>query len=136
MFPVFNSSVPQPMQPQPQDPEDDDDDDPTIWTASKCKSVLQFHGNERTMNINPLILTNVQGSPYFKVELFGIKTFSEVPTCSPYHLPTCSPTHLPTCPPAYLPTCSHAHVLTCSPAHLSPCSPTHVLTRACCRQPK
>jgi len=78
MFPVFNSSVPQPMQPQPQDPEDDDDDDPTIWTASKCKSVLQFHGNERTMNINPLILTNVQGSPYFKVELFGIKTFSEV----------------------------------------------------------
>jgi len=40
--------------------------------------VLQFHGNERTMNINPLILTNVQGSPYFKVELFGIKTFHEV----------------------------------------------------------
>merc|ERR1719430_1123472 len=41
-------------------------------------SVLQFHGNERTMNINPLILTNVQGSPYFKVELFTIKTFHEV----------------------------------------------------------
>jgi len=78
MFPIFNSSVPQPMQPQPQDPEEDDDDDPTIWTASKSKSVLQFHGNERTMNINPLILTNVQGSPYFKVELFGIKTFHEV----------------------------------------------------------
>jgi len=78
MFPIFNSSVPQPMQPQPQDPEDEDDDDPTIWTASKSKSVLQFHGNERTMNINPLILTNVQGSPYFKVELFGIKTFHEV----------------------------------------------------------
>jgi len=78
MFPIFNSSVPQPMQPQPQDPDDDDDDDPTIWTASKSKSVLQFHGNERTMNINPLILTNVQGSPYFKVELFGIKTFHEV----------------------------------------------------------
>ena len=31
--------------------EDDEDDDPTIWTASKSKSVLQFHGNERTMNI-------------------------------------------------------------------------------------
>jgi len=30
------------------------------------------------MNINPLILTNVQGSPYFKVELFTIKTFHEV----------------------------------------------------------
>lgn len=80
MFPhlfTANPSLPG-MQPQPQDPEDDDDDDPTIWTASKSKSVLQFHGNERTMNINPLILTNVQGSPYFKVELFTIKTFHEV----------------------------------------------------------
>ena len=28
---------------------------------------LQFYGNERTMNLNPLILSNVQGSPYFKV---------------------------------------------------------------------
>jgi len=80
MFPhlfTANPSLPG-MQPQPQDPEEDDDDDPTIWTASKSKSVLQFHGNERTMNINPLILTNVQGSPYFKVELFTIKTFHEV----------------------------------------------------------
>merc|ERR1719210_2910473 len=80
MFPHLYSANPSlpGMQPQPQDPEDDDDDDPTIWTASKSKSVLQFHGNERTMNINPLILTNVQGSPYFKVELFNIKTFHEV----------------------------------------------------------
>lgn len=30
------------------------------------------------MNLNPLILTNIQGSPYFKVELFGVKTFHEV----------------------------------------------------------
>ena len=30
-----------------------------------CK--LTFYGNERTMNLNPLILTNIQGSPYFKV---------------------------------------------------------------------
>jgi len=80
MFPHLYSANPSlpGVQPQPQDPEDDDDDDPTIWTASKSKSVLQFHGNERTMNINPLILTNVQGSPYFKVELFNIKTFHEV----------------------------------------------------------
>ena len=28
---------------------------------------LQFYGNEKTMNLNPLILANVQGSPYFKV---------------------------------------------------------------------
>ena len=58
--------------------EESDEEDPTVWNATNSKSVLQFHGNERTMNINPLILTNVQGSPYFKVELFAIKTFHEV----------------------------------------------------------
>lgn len=30
---------------------------------------LQFYGNDKTMNMNPLILANVQGSPYFKVIL-------------------------------------------------------------------
>jgi len=55
---------------------DSDDDDPTVYTGHNGQ--LAFHGNERTMNINPLILTNVQGSPYFKVELFGKKTFHEV----------------------------------------------------------
>ena len=34
------------------------------------KLKLQFYGNERTMNLNPLILANVQGSPYFKVTTF------------------------------------------------------------------
>ena len=28
---------------------------------------LQFYGNEKTMNLNPLILANIQNSPYFKV---------------------------------------------------------------------
>ena len=71
------------------EPEDDDDDDPTVYRGHKGQ--LAFHGNERTMNIvrrmsllleydinnfsspqNPLILTNVQGSPYFKVVLIFI----------------------------------------------------------------
>jgi len=81
MFPFnYSSAVPLPSglhQPQ-QEQEESDDDDPTIWNSSNNKNVLQFHGNERTMNINPLILTNVQGSPYFKVELFALKTFHEV----------------------------------------------------------
>ena len=38
------------------------------WKATS-KLKLQFYGNERTMNLNPLILANVQGSPYFKVVL-------------------------------------------------------------------
>jgi len=56
--------------------QDSDSDDPTVYRGNNHK--LQFHGNERTMNLNPLILTNIQGSPYFKVELFGVKTFHEV----------------------------------------------------------
>lgn len=55
---------------------DSDDDDPTVYKGNQGQ--LAFHGNERTMNMNPLILTNVQGSPYFKVDLFGKKTFHEV----------------------------------------------------------
>lgn len=81
MFPFnYSSAVPLPSgmhQPQ-QEQEESDDDDPTIWNSTNNKNVLAFHGNERTMNINPLILTNVQGSPYFKVELFALKTFHEV----------------------------------------------------------
>ena len=50
--------------PAPPD-QDSDSDDPTVYRGNNHK--LQFHGNERTMNLNPLILTNIQGSPYFKV---------------------------------------------------------------------
>eukprot|EP00092_Neocalanus_flemingeri_P058555 GFUD01069782.1.p1 GENE.GFUD01069782.1~~GFUD01069782.1.p1 ORF type:complete len:262 (+),score=58.43 GFUD01069782.1:53-787(+) len=81
MFP-FNYSVPTPnplvgggAPPAPAS-QDSDSDDPTVYRGNNHK--LQFHGNERTMNLNPLILTNIQGSPYFKVELFGVKTFHEV----------------------------------------------------------
>jgi len=64
--------------------QDLDEDDPTVyqgntwnWKATS-KLKLQFYGNERTMNLNPLILANVQGSPYFKNELFEMRTFHEV----------------------------------------------------------
>jgi pre-mRNA-splicing factor 38B len=39
---------------------------------------LPVHGNEKTMNLNHLILTNIQASPYFKVQLYELKTYHEV----------------------------------------------------------
>ena len=39
---------------------------------------LPIHGNEKTMNLNHLILTNIQSSPYFKVNLYELKTYHEV----------------------------------------------------------
>ena len=39
---------------------------------------LPIHGNERTMNLNTMILTNIQSSPYFKVNLYELKTYHEV----------------------------------------------------------
>ena len=41
-------------------------------------NTLPVHGNEKTMNLNHLVLTNIQGSPYFKVNLFDLKTYHEV----------------------------------------------------------
>lgn len=35
-------------------------------SSSKQSNVLPLWGNERTMNLNPLILTNIQSSHYFK----------------------------------------------------------------------
>ncbi|XP_063906265.1 pre-mRNA-splicing factor 38B-like [Zophobas morio] len=45
---------------------------------SKQSNVLPLWGNERTMNLNPLILTNIQSSHYFKVNLYELKTYHEV----------------------------------------------------------
>nr|XP_033507178.1 pre-mRNA-splicing factor 38B [Epinephelus lanceolatus] len=44
----------------------------------KHGNVLPLWGNEKTMNLNPMILTNVLSSPYFKVQLYEIKTYHEV----------------------------------------------------------
>ncbi len=66
---------------------DDEDDDPTIAGSEAAAAaaagrsganILPIWGNANTMNINPLILTNIQGSPYFKVNLFELKTYHEV----------------------------------------------------------
>lgn len=46
--------------------------------TSKQSNVLPLAGNERTMNLNPLILTNIQSSHYFKVNLYELKTYHEV----------------------------------------------------------
>ena len=44
----------------------------------KQKNTLPLYGNKETMNINPMILTNIQGTAYFKEELYKMKTFHEV----------------------------------------------------------
>ena len=41
-------------------------------------NTLPSWGNESSMNLNPMILTNIQSSPYFKNELFKLKTYHEV----------------------------------------------------------
>lgn len=46
--------------------------------AKKQSNNLPINGNEATMNLNPLILTNIQSSSYFKVTLFKLKTYHEV----------------------------------------------------------
>ena len=51
----------------------DDEEEP-----QKKGNILPLWGNLQTMNINNLIITNIQGSPYFKNELYKLKTFHEV----------------------------------------------------------
>lgn len=46
--------------------------------SKKQSNNLPINGNESTMNLNPLILTNIQSSSYFKVTLFKLKTYHEV----------------------------------------------------------
>ncbi|XP_062919983.1 pre-mRNA-splicing factor 38B [Mobula hypostoma] len=47
-------------------------------SSIKQGNVLPLWGNEKTMNLNPLILTNILSSPYFKVQLYELKTYHEV----------------------------------------------------------
>ncbi|CAL4161295.1 unnamed protein product, partial [Meganyctiphanes norvegica] len=46
--------------------------------AMKKSNGLPIWGNEKTMNLNSLILTNIQSSQYFKVNLYQLKTYHEV----------------------------------------------------------
>ncbi|ESN94779.1 hypothetical protein HELRODRAFT_115102 [Helobdella robusta] len=41
-------------------------------------NALPIHGNEKTMNLNSLVLANIQASPYFKVHLYELKTYHKV----------------------------------------------------------
>lgn len=60
----------------------DDDDDTTIDRAAnrgnQKGTPLGCWGNEKSMNLNQLLLTNIQQSQYFKVTLYSLKTFTEV----------------------------------------------------------
>jgi hypothetical protein len=57
----------------------DDDDDPTVDRSQKnSKNILPVHGNEKTMNLNPMLLKNIQQSLYFRTTLYGLKTVNEV----------------------------------------------------------
>ena len=44
----------------------------------KLKNTIPIYGNKETMNLNTMILTNIQSSPYFKEDLYQYKTFHEV----------------------------------------------------------
>ena len=46
--------------------------------GQKKGNALPLWGNVQTMNINNLVVTNILSSPYFKNELFKLKTFHEV----------------------------------------------------------
>lgn len=46
--------------------------------GEKKNNSLPLWGNEKTMNMNHLILTNIQSSHYFKVNLYELKTYHEV----------------------------------------------------------
>ena len=41
-------------------------------------NTLPIYGNKETMNLNSMLLTNIRASPYFKTDLFELKTFHEV----------------------------------------------------------
>ena len=55
-----------------------DGEDETVERAEQKKNILQVYGNEKTMNLNSLILTNIQQSNYFKNTLYPIKTLNEL----------------------------------------------------------
>ena len=57
----------------PAEDEDGEDWDENDGKYSKKGNVLPFWGNQGSMNLNPLILTNIQNSPYFKVNLVELK---------------------------------------------------------------
>ena len=49
-----------------------------LYTERKQKNTLPLYGNKETMNLNSMIRTNILASPYFKEDLYQMKTFHEV----------------------------------------------------------
>ena len=43
------------------------------YGGGKKGNILPFWGNQATVNLNPLILTNIQNSPYYRTTLLPIK---------------------------------------------------------------
>ena len=55
------------------------EDDPMAQFPIKTQNnTLPLYGNKESMNINSMILTNIVQSPYFKQDLYQLKTFHEV----------------------------------------------------------
>lgn len=48
------------------------------YKPTKKSNVLPAWGNEKTMNLNSMVLTNILASPYFKNQLYQLKTYHEV----------------------------------------------------------
>ena len=61
-----------------QEEEDEEDDSLAQFPFKKQNNTLPLYGNKESMNINSMILTNIVQSPYFKQDLFKLKTFHEV----------------------------------------------------------
>lgn len=59
--------------------DDGTDDDPTVdRNYGRAAGTLPIFGNEKTMNLNPLLLTNIQQSPYFRTTLYSLKNVNEL----------------------------------------------------------
>lgn len=72
---ISNTSSNQQEEPQEDEEEEEDNDSAGRRVGA---NVLPFWGNQQTMNLNPLILTNIRNSPYFKGTLIDLKTYHEV----------------------------------------------------------
>ena len=46
--------------------------------GQKRSNVLPFHGNRQSMNLNPLILTNIRDSPYYRNNLTQFEEWQEL----------------------------------------------------------
>lgn len=63
--------------------QEEEEEDPTVdrnygKAGGGANDPLPIHGNQKTMNLNPLLLTNIQQSTYFKVTLYKLKTINEL----------------------------------------------------------